>query len=85
MLVIERKPGRSLVGAQLCHTVVSVAPAVHNCADRLRIEMSEASQFLSPAEHYDRFMGRYTPSLAAARPGLWTGSGCSTSAAVPVA
>ncbi|MEA2656729.1 MAG: hypothetical protein QOI23_2094 [Chloroflexota bacterium] len=28
--------------------------------------MSEASQFLSPAEHYDRFMGRYTPSLAAA-------------------
>ncbi len=28
--------------------------------------MSEASQFQSPAEHYDRFMGRYTPSLAAA-------------------
>ncbi len=28
--------------------------------------MSEASQFLSPAEHYDRFMGRYTSSLAAA-------------------
>jgi SAM-dependent methyltransferase len=28
--------------------------------------MSEASQFLSPAEHYDRFMARYTPSLAAA-------------------
>ena len=28
--------------------------------------MSEADQFLSPAEHYDRFMGRYTPSLAAA-------------------
>ncbi len=28
--------------------------------------MSESSQFLSPTEHYDRFMGRYTPSLAAA-------------------
>jgi SAM-dependent methyltransferase len=28
--------------------------------------MSEAGQFHSPAEHYDRFMGRYTPSLAAA-------------------
>lgn len=28
--------------------------------------MSEANLFLSPAEHYDRFMGRYTPSLAAA-------------------
>jgi len=31
--------------------------------------MSEARQFLSPAEHYDRFMGRYTPSLAAALAG----------------
>ena len=28
--------------------------------------MSEARQFLTPAEHYDRFMGRYTTSLAAA-------------------
>jgi SAM-dependent methyltransferase len=28
--------------------------------------MSEVSLFLSPPEHYDRFMGRYTPSLAAA-------------------
>ena len=28
--------------------------------------MTEPSLFQSPAEHYDRFMGRYTPSLAAA-------------------
>ena len=28
--------------------------------------MSEANLFGSPPEHYDRFMGRYTPSLAAA-------------------
>src|SRR5206468_8725270 len=31
-----------------------------------RTEMTEPSLFQSPAEHYDRFMGRYTPSLAAA-------------------
>ena len=48
--------------------------------------MSEASQFLSPAEHYDRFMGRYTPSLAVAladAAAIVDGSGCWTLAAVP--
>ena len=44
-------------------------------------------QFAAPAEHYDRFMGRYAPTLAAAladAAGVESGrSGCSTWAAGP--
>jgi ubiquinone/menaquinone biosynthesis C-methylase UbiE len=32
----------------------------------LQEELSRPMQFIAPAEHYDRFMGRYAPTLAAA-------------------